>query len=156
MRLADVLVALAAAVAIVALRPPWDNRAIEGRTGLVTRAGPPTCAEAHEGWRDQNGHERPWTAPLRLRSNGAVYACPPHAGTMRLELIGSPALGRHAHAVVVVAGVTVFDGQVETRESLALEVAARSPVLIAFVNDLYRSSEEDRDLWIGAVDFTTP
>lgn len=156
MRVADAVLVLTAAVAIIAGRPAWDGQASGSITVSPIGGDAPTCAESFVGWRDATGTERPWTEPASLRSNGALLACPPRDGTMRFDLMGSAALGRHAHALVVAGGTTAFDGEVVNRSRMTLDVSERTPVLIAFVNDLYRSPEEDRDLWIGPVDFTTP
>ena len=110
------------------------------------------CRPSAAAWLDDRGATRPWSEPTRLESDGAVLACAPSAGVLRFSMRGDVALGRGAHAVVVHAGETVWNGLVAEPTSFELGVAAGDVMLIAFTNDIYRSPGEDRGLWISAVD----
>jgi hypothetical protein len=111
-----------------------------------------SCRPFAAAWLDDRGATLPWSEPTRLDADGALLACVPSTEVLRFSMRGDVALGRGAHAVVVHAGETVWNGLVAEPTSLELRVAAGDAVLIAFTNDIYRSPGEDRGLWISAVD----
>lgn len=144
------LPSLAVALAVLLAGWWWSDRP---RPVADPGSVPPACAAPAMAWRDDRGALRDWSRPVRLASNGALFACLPAAGTLRFSMRGDAALARGAHAVVVVDAVPTWDAPVVAPVEMELAVEAGSSVLVAFTNDLYRSAEEDRALWLSAVDF---
>lgn len=131
-------------------------------------SGALTCGSPFEGWRRldfRNGESTSsnpsalrdswaWNRAIILDNNSMLFACPPTAGTFHMTLDGSSALNRGAHAIVQAGGHAIFESLLDgTPVRLVVSVTAHSPIIVAFVNDLYRPPE-DRTLWISDVNFT--
>lgn len=132
------------------------------------QTGSQTCPLPFAGWRRVGLHEDDvtpltppglgdswtWSQAISLDSNTLLYACPPVAGTFHMTLDGTSALNRGSHAIVQAGGNTVFESLLdESPIRIAVPVPAQSPIVVAFVNDLYRPPE-DRTLWISDLSFT--
>lgn len=131
--------------------------------GLPVNTSTANCVSTIRGWSqvDALGQAEPerlssWTSstPINLYNNSMLYTCPSEAGTLAMVVDGSSVSGRGAHIIVQSSGRTILESLL-ANEPIHLEfrVNAGSPVLVAFVNDLYRPPE-DRNLWISDVRFT--
>ncbi len=148
MRLVDALALALAAALLTMVGRELDGPAVDPSSVSIQ-----TCTNTGSVWTDHRGSVRPWRDPTQLRSNGALLACVPDTGTVRFSIAGDAALGRGAHAIIVLAGDEVWNGLVTDERSFEFHLTARDALLIAFTNDIYRSPEEDRGLWISAMTF---
>src|SRR5690606_16115443 len=146
MRIVDVLALALAATLLAMAGGRLDRPAFDASSGSI-----PKCVTTANTWTDDRGSVRPWSQQTRLRSNGALLACVSEAGILRFSIAGDAAGGRGAHAIIVLAGNEVWNGLVTDERSFLLHVTAQDALLIAFANDIYRSPEEDRGLWVSAM-----
>ncbi len=86
-----------------------------------------------------------------LWANGVVELPLCRRARVVLRLEGTPAEGRGPFAVVAEGGRVLFQGEVLGVKEVTVEVEGKAPLVLAFVNDLYRPPE-DRNLFLKGIE----